>query len=548
MRVVWLVIMIAAMAVNSQADTGSFVPTKIKVVTVFSNQALIIREAVADFREGFNEIQLEIDAFDIDSDSVTARVFGEGEILSVQFKELPVADAPQEVIDTIEKKIEALQNKRQTLINKERILQNKATFLSAFLDFSKIQLPKEIQTRSPEVAELENTLAFLETGFGEIYSGLHSIEMEVKGLDAEIKVLEQELNARRGALQSSAKVIEVQFNAAHSQSTRVEAQYLVRNAGWSPLYKVSVPLGLDVVDMTMFAKISQKSGENWDSATLVVSNVIPLIGVRLPSLSSWILDAPRPLARLTGSSDTVMRKSMPSATSVDEAAEIQKGPPEAAFAETEARRLPLSFEYILPQPVTIESRTKETILPLFTKQLQSKVSHLTVPQKSPLTYLVARIKADRELLPGPLNVYFGGRYVGKTQVMEKRAGESFELVLGADREVTVKREKIIDKVKETTFFGKVERDIVVREVAYKTTIENLKSTPVTVRVIDNIPVARTDRIDIKDVVMAPEPVEKNYNDREGVMLWTLELAPSEKRDIQLAFVVSYPKDWILPDF
>ena len=198
--------------------------------------------------------------------------------------------------------------------------------------------------------------------------------------------------------------------------------------------------------------------------------------------------------------------------------------------------------------MTIESRTKETILPLFTKQLQSKVSHLTVPQKSPLTYLVARIKADRELLPGPLNVYFGGRYVGKTQVMEKRAGESFELVLGADREVTVKREKIIDKVKETTFFGKVERDIVVREVAYKTTIENLKSTPVTVRVIDNIPVARTDRIDIKDVVMAPEPVEKNYNDREGVMLWTLELAPSEKRDIQLAFVVSYPKDWILPDF
>ncbi len=548
MRVPWVVLMIAAMAVNSQADSGSFVPSKIKAVTVFSNQALVTREAGVDLREGFNVIQLAIDAFSIDPDSVTARLFGEGEILSVQFKELPVVDAPQEIIDTIEKKIEALQNNRQALINKERILQNKATFLSAFLDFSETQLPKEIQTRSLDVGELENTLAFLETGFGEIYAGLHSIGIEVKGLDAEIKVLEQELNARRGALQSSAKVIEIQFNAVNSQQTRVEAQYLVRNAGWSPLYKVSVPPGLDAVDMTMFAKINQMSGEHWDSATLVVSNVIPLRGIRLPSLSSWILDAPRPLTRVAGYSDTAMRKSIPSATSLDEAAGAQKEPAEAAYAETEVRRLPLSFEYILPQPVDIESRAKETILPLFTKKLQGKVSYLSVPQKSPLTYLVARIKADRELLSGPLNVYFGGRYVGKTQLVEKKAGESFELALGADREVTVKREKISDKVKETAFFGKVERDIVVREVAYKTTVENLKSTPVAVQVLDNIPVARTDRIEIKDVVMTPEPVEKNHNDREGVMLWRLELTPSEKREIQITFVVNYPKDLILPDF
>ena len=548
MRVSWIVILIAAMAVNSQADSGSFVPSKIKAVTVFSNQALVTREAGVELREGFNVIQLVIDAFSIDPDSVTARLFGEGEILSVQLKELPVVDAPQEIIDTIEKKIEALQNNRQALINKERILQNKATFLSAFLDFSKTQLPKEIQTRSLDVGELENTLAFLETGFGEIYAGLHSVDIEVKGLDAEIKVLEQELDARRGALQSSAKVIEVQFNVVNSQQTRVEVQYLVRNAGWSPLYKVSVPPGFDAVDMTMFAKITQMSGEHWDSATLVVSNVIPLRGIRLPSLSSWILDAPRPMARVAGYSDTAMRKSIPSATSVDEAAGAQKEPAEAAYAETEVRRLPLSFEYILPQPVDIESRAKETILPLFTKKLQGKVSHLTVPQKSSLTYLVARIKADRELLSGPLNVYFGGRYVGKTQLVEKKAGESFELALGADREVTVKREKISDKVKETAFFGKVERDIVVREVAYKTTVENLKSTPVAVQVIDNIPVARTDRIEIKDVVMTPEPVEKNHNDREGVMLWRLELTPSEKREIQITFVVSYPKDLILPDF
>jgi uncharacterized protein (TIGR02231 family) len=544
----WILALFLVMLFSIQAVAGTSEPSKIKDVTLYSNQALVTREADIEVRQGFNEIQISLDAFRIDPDSVTARVFGEGEILSVQYKELPVVDAPQDFINNLAKKIEALQISRQGVIDKKRILQNKATFLGAFLEFSQTQIPKEIQTRLPAVEDLENTLAFLDTGFGEIYAGLQTLDIEIKKLDAEIKALEEELQARKGAAKANAKVIAIQFNAAKSQHIRVETQYLVQHAGWSPLYKVSVSSGFDAIDMTMFAKITQKSGENWRSASLSVSNVIPLRGVRLPSLSSWILDIPRPLARVARRSGAVAQKSVPGAMMADEATEVEKGPEEAAFAETEVRRLSLSFEYILPQPVDIESRDTETVLPLFTKNLQGTVSHFTIPQKSLRTYLVARISADSELLPGPLNVYFGGRYVGKTLLAEKRAGEGFELALGADREVTVKREKIRDKVKETAFFGKVERDTVVREVAYKMTVENLKSVSATVKVLDNIPVSRTDRIELKDIVITPEPAVKNFNDREGVMLWNLDLAPSEKREINIAFVVSYPKELLLPEF
>ena len=544
----WILALFLVILFSIQAVAGTSEPSKIKDVTLYSNQALVTREADMEVRQGFNEIQISLDAFRIDSDSVTARVFGEGEILSVQYKELPVVDAPQDFINNLAKKIEALQISRQGVMDKKRILQNKATFLGAFLEFSQTQIPKEIQTRLPAVEDLENTLAFLDTGFGEIYAGLQSLDIEHKKLDAEIKALEEELQARKSAAKGNAKVIAIQFNAAKSQHIRVETQYLVQHAGWSPLYKVSVSSGLDAIDMTMFAKIIQKSGENWRSASLSVSNVIPLRGVRLPSLSSWILDIPRPLARVAGRSGAVAQKSVPGAMMADKATEVEKGPEEAAFAETEVRRLSLSFEYILPQPVDIESRDTETVLPLFTKNLQGTVSHFTIPQKSLRTYLVARISADSELLPGPLNVYFGGRYVGKTLLAEKRAGEGFDLALGADREVTVKREKIRDKVKETAFFGKVERDTVVREVAYKMTVENLKSVSATVKVLDNMPVSRTDRIEVKDIVITPEPAVKNFNDREGVMLWNLDLAPSEKREINIAFVVSYPKELLLPGF
>jgi uncharacterized protein (TIGR02231 family) len=180
-------------------------------------------------------------------------------------------------------------------------------------------------------------------------------------------------------------------------------------------------------------------------------------------------------------------------------------------------------------------------LPLFTKKLKGDFHHYAVPKQSPLTFLVCKAEADKELLSGNLNVYFGGQYVGKTYLSEKEAGEEFYFNLGADREVVVKREKLRDKVKET-FLGKIERGTVVRELAYKIKVENLKDRPAVLKVLDNIPVSRTDKIEVKNVQISPQPAEKDYLDNEGVMLWEQTLDPQEQREIDIEFEVTYPKD------
>ncbi len=217
---------------------------------------------------------------------------------------------------------------------------------------------------------------------------------------------------------------------------------------------------------------------------------------------------------------------------------------EAAFAVAKKSELPLSFEYKMPQSLDIESRDKETILPLFMKKLKGDFYYYAIPKQSALTFLVCKAKADKELLSGPLNLYFGGRYIGKTFLDEKKAGEEFYLSLGADRDIMVKKEKLKDNIKET-FFKKIERATVIREFAYKITVENLKSRAVLLKVLDNIPVSRTDRIVVKDIHITPEPAQKNYQDREGVMVWEHHLNPEEKQEINIAFVVTYPKD-VLP--
>lgn len=70
----------------------------------------------------------------------------------------------------------------------------------------------------------------------------------------------------------------------------------------------------------------------------------------------------------------------------------------------------------------------------------------------------------------------------------------------------------------------------------------------TLRVLDAVPVSRTDRIEVKDVKLLPEPDERNYRDKEGVHLWTLDLKPGETREISIAFVVTYPRETPPPGF
>ncbi|NVM24719.1 MAG: mucoidy inhibitor MuiA family protein [Desulfobacterales bacterium] len=523
------------------AFAGQTVPSQIKEVTLFSGQALVKREAFTTVQKGLNELLLEIEAFRVDSDSVTAKVFGAGEIFSVQFKKIPIKEPPQDNIKVMEQKINELKKSKRLLSDQREVLNKEEAFLVSLIDFSKTQIPREIKTSFPNMEDLTKTLSFLSSNFQQINKEKQSLDASIEEVEKEIKVLEEQLSALRGPVEKVRKVIEILFNAEREQKIRIQADYLTKNANWEPLYKVSVPMTLSEIDLTMFSKILQKTGEDWKRVALSISNVIPLSGVRLPSLSSWLLDIPRPRAEVMRKAGRLAyEKAAPPMDVVKRKDYAEMPEQEAAFTTAVKSELPLSFEYRIPQPIDIESRDKETVLPLFTKKTQGDSYYYAVPRRSPLTFLVCKTKADKELLSGPLNVYFGGRYIGKTYLGEKKAGEEFHLSLGADREVMVKREKVKDKIKET-YFGKIQRGTIVRELAYKITVENIKERSISLKVLDSIPVSRTDKIEVKDLKMNPEPAKENYLDKEGVMLWEYKLDPEEKQEINIELVVTYPK-------
>ncbi|MFO7558140.1 MAG: mucoidy inhibitor MuiA family protein [Desulfobacterales bacterium] len=523
------------------ASAQDIVPSRIKAVTLFPDQALITREANVKVHKGLNEILIDIEAFEVDSDSVSAKVFGKGELYSVQFKEIFLQAAPQKNIQALEEKLQQLKASRVAMEDNRIMLQNQERFLLSVMDFSKIQLPQDIMTTFPKIQDLENTLTFLGTNFKKINEAKQVLNAKVDSIKQEIQTVEKQLASLTIYRKKEKKAVEILFNTAEDQHIKIEPSYLIPNASWNPVYKVDVAPNLNTVNLTMFSKILQKTGEDWNNITLTVSNAIPAKGARLPEIATWDLDIARPQPIADRSKRFLHSQEADAPVHALAMKEVEAEMEEVGFAGALKKEMPFSVEYKLNQKLRIESKDEVTLLPVFNKILTGEFSYLAVPKTSPFAFLICKTKIDMEILDGPMNVHFGSQFIGKTFLEEKRAGEAFDINIGVDRSVKIKREKVKDKIQET-FFGSFERNTIVREMAFTVVAENLKHEPITVTILDCIPVSRTDKIKVENVNIQPKPSEKNYQGREGVLLWSFVLQPAEVKKINISFSIIYPKD------
>ncbi len=532
---VLVAMLFAAAAVCAQQPVSS----KITEVTVFFDRARVSRQAATSVDSGTHRLLIPLEAFSIAEKSVTADVMGEGEVLGVQVAKVPVIESPRRKIREIEDRLKDLRDRRQAVRDEKTALGQQEAFLKGVVDFAGTQLPKEIQTRMPAPEDWDATLDFLGKRFPQIFEQKRASESRLAELEETIEQLKRELDMLRGRADRTATGIEVLFRSKKAQNLDITVRYMVRNAGWSPVYRAFARDAASGVDLSMMGQIRQKTGEDWENVNLSVSTVEPVLGGRLPEVPAWHLDTPKMRGREV-SSDRVMRKEMmaiaPQAGSA------------APMAEAQRRKTALSFEYTLPEPVTVAYRDEKTLLPLFTKAIDGEFYHYAAPGRDPRAYLVCRAKADSELLAGPVNIFFTGRYVGEMFLEEKQPGEDFLLALGADRAVSLKREKIRDHRKETAFFGQIERDSVVRDIKYRITAENLKDRKITLQVTDAVPVSKTDRIQVEDIAFSPDPQTRDVNGKPGVMRWRFGLEPGQNRSITISFTVSYPRDMPPPAF
>lgn len=137
------------------------VVSSVKEVTVYTSGAMVKREGSARIGKGVRALAMDVRAFDIDRYSLSARVFGEGEVQGVQYKETPVSEAPQETVKQAEQKVKKLKETKKQIEDEKAVLDKKEIFLASLMKAPEQPGTPERRVVLPTVQDLDRMLAFL---------------------------------------------------------------------------------------------------------------------------------------------------------------------------------------------------------------------------------------------------------------------------------------------------------------------------------------------------------------------------------------------------
>jgi uncharacterized protein (TIGR02231 family) len=534
--------LILFIGVNGYA-TEIEVKSEISEICVYTDSALINRVSRLELKTGtyqaaFTEIIPEVDENSL-------RVSAEGtaiiKLFGAQVKTEYLEEVPSERIKQLKEEIQKLEDEITRVENLKTILMEKKEFLNSITLFSNEQIPQDLMTRMPQISDLENILFFLDTELKDIYTQSLNCELEMRDLKNKVETLKRELSQVSGVQRKLKRSIIVELEVLKEGATDLKVSYLVKGASWNPIYDARANFEKSEVELVSYGVIKQVTGEDWLEVDCALSTAKPRVGGSMPYVASWFLRPYQP---------EVMRdkvSAIPAPAYQTEAFRKEAGALEESV-ESEMRYATaeekgIAVIYNLPSKISVKSDKSEHKFPISSQILPAEFNYSSYPRVSPFAYLGSRVTNSKglQLLAGRVNIFLEGDFVGFSGIGNIAPSEEFDLYLGIDENVKVKRELLEKKVDETLIAGIPSRT--KRTVfKYKLTVENYKSKKIKVKLFEAMPVSEDDRIKVKIDEINLEPAVKDWEDRKGVWLWELELDPQQKQEIFYTFTVEHPRD------
>ncbi len=535
--------------------------SKITAVTVYPDSALVTRSAVVDLKAGPSTLSLDgiVPAIDENSLSVSGEGTSDAKIFGAEVSKEFLQESADQRVQDLTAKIENLQDQITQQSTQSAILDKQKEFLDSVKLYAGQQIPKDLVTKMPSPAELEGTLNFLGSQLNGLETKKEDIRLKTRDLQKEKEKLERELEeVRGGAEQKQSHSILVDVDAGKSGKLTVNVTYLVYGVRWYPMYDARVSMDKKTVDLTGFGVISQNSGEDWNDVAMTISTAKPSMGGRLPYVSPWFLRQQPPMvayggmakarkeAFVAGMVDQMQALSNTEAMSPELKGEniaAEAPAPPATIAYTQAQSKGVAVIYKLPKKANVKSDGSEQKVPMFNQTLKSDFKYSTYPRLSPYVYLGSRVSNDKDLqlLAGKVNVFLDGDFVGTSGIDNVGPAEEFDLYLGVDENVKVKRQELEHKVDDVLIVG-ISSPNIKTTIKYKLSVENYKTQKIDVILFEATPVSQNERIKAKIHDVSLQPSEKDWKNRAGIWQWTFSLEPKAKQEIFYTTTIEYPRD------
>ncbi len=533
------------------ADTVS-TKSKISEVTVYAMDAFVTRVASSEVKPSDTRILLEDIVAEFDPDSL--RVKGHGtaavKILGAQVKKEFLQETSVEKVRELENRIQTLEDQNRAWQNEKQILTEEKAYLDSVRLFAGQQIPEDLVTKMPSPQDLEGTLSFLGSKLKENFSRVHAIDLEIRENGKKLVALRRELGEISGGRQKTRQIVTVDVEVSRAGHLDLEVSYKVSGASWSPVYDARAQFDKSETELVTYAIVSQGTGEVWEDVDMTLSTAQVSVGGTMPEVNSWFVHPFQPRQPLRGASMKLRAKSLGMADmamrSGGEAEEPMLATNMALEAENlyaQASQKGVSVVYKLTRKVTVRPDGSDQKVPVTAQILSSSFEYSAYPRMVPLAYLTSRVTnaKDLQLLSGPVNIFLDGDFVGNSYVQNIAPGEEFDLYLGVDEGVKVKRE-LLEKKSDDVLIANIPSPNRKVTYKYKLTAENYKAQAGKLNLFETIPVSQDERIKVKVSQVSQDPQDKDWKDRKGVWRWQLQLAAGGKVEIFYTVVVEFPRD------
>ncbi len=521
------------------------VESAISAVTVYTDRAVVTRTAATDLAGGTTELVFANlpESLDDRSLQVSGRGTAQALILDVSAKQTYVDFTPNARVKDLEDQLKALGKQVRSVDDRGNVLSAQTTMLDRME--AALFAPPTKDVPRPDLGQFTTSLTYLTEQKTKLTTERTALDEQREELQNKINTVQAQLNELRGAGGRGYKTVTVRVSAPQPGSLDVSLSYTLPGASWSPSYDARVLSGERIVNLGYFGIVRQSTGEDWKDVALTLSTARPGLGGAAPQISPWNLDVFEP--RLYAG-EIRQQKAMRAEAAAPSAINMQTltsniatggradaYDAELATATIEAGATSASFK--IATTASVPSDNSPQKVPITSAKLNAQPEYLTVPKLQTTAFLTSKVFNNTEfpLLAGAMNVFLDGTFVATSQLRTVMAGEKFDLALGADEGISVKHKRVQKFTEDTGFTSKSKR--ITYE--YLITIQNNKKTAERVIVADQVPLSRNEKIIVKQ--LTPDVKDLKPTD-EGVLKWTLDLKPAEKRELTVKFSIEYSAD------
>lgn len=519
--------------------------SRIDAVTVYQTSARVTRVAKVDLPAGDVRLLLPGVTDRLLDDSLRVRGTGSAgaRVFGLSVDRVSGVGAAAAEARAAQERLDGLQDEDRALEDQQKGAATRRDFVDSLRSTYSEERARNMAVRGVSSREWADMVAFVAREREAAAAELRKAETARRGLAKRIQAARAELEKLQAKRSETTKTIAIDLRAEKPGAFEVRVSYVVPNASWRPVWDARLAAERKAMDLSLHASVEQVTGEDWSDVRLAVSTAQPARALYLPELSPRWLEKPRPRPVPYAASPAarpmaaeVARAKSPRKADMEDEAEAKQEAIEAPPAEI-AEGL-LSATFTAPRRESVDGAGRARKIHLAEFPLEAELTRIAAPRQDAAAFLAARATngTGTALLPGQASVFLGDEFVGRAALPLTPPGGEVKLAFGADDRVKIER-KVLERKQETSgLFTK--DDVVVYRV--RTTVKNLYATPVSVRILDLVPVSREEEVKVKVLDGSTPPSEEDPM-KPGVRTYALALQPHEERAIELRYEVRFPK-------